>query len=235
MEIAGAVYYPEDCHLVPQKFMSELTSATQAAGADIHWSTEVTGWRWKDNEIEAVKSSGGEFDADEFVIAAGSWSSAVVRQLGIKLPMQAGKGYSMTLSKPGQKPNLGSILMEARVAVTPMGQDLRFAGTMEIAGLDLSINSRRVNGIINSVCRYFPEFRPDHFREVPVWAGLRPCSPDGLPYIGRFKRYPNLVAATGHAMMGVSLGPITGELVAECLSGMTTSIALNQLSPDRFG
>jgi D-amino-acid dehydrogenase len=234
MEVAGAVYYPQDSRLIPQKFMSELTTATQAAGADIHWSTEVTSWRWKEGKVEAAKTSGSEFHADEFIIACGSWSSEIVRHLGVKLPMQPGKGYSLTISKPRQTPKLGSILMEARVAVTPMGEDLRFAGTMEIAGMDHSVNSRRVDGIIKSVCRYFPDFHPDDFIDAPVWAGLRPCSPDGLPYIGRFTRYPNLIAASGHAMMGLSLGPITGKLVSEMLCGEPASIPLEYLSPDRF-
>ena len=83
---------------------------------------------------------------------------------------------------------------------------LRFAGTMEITGLDRTINQRRVDGIVKSIPRYFPEFRSDDFHGSPVWSGLRPCSPDGLPYIGRFRRFHNLSIATGHAMMGLSLG-----------------------------
>ena len=116
-----------------------------------------------------------------------------------------------------------------------MGDTLRFGGTMEIAGLDRSINPARVHGIINAIPRYFPDFTPDDFRDLPVWSGLRPCSPDGLPYIGRFGRYANLSAATGHAMMGVSLGPVTGKLMCRNLSDGAPAIDVRALRPDRYG
>ncbi len=116
-----------------------------------------------------------------------------------------------------------------------MDSGLRFGGTMEMAGLDQSINQARVNGIIKSVPKYFPEFGPEDFRDVPAWCGLRPCSPDGLPYVGRFARYRNLSAATGHAMMGLSLGPITGKLMAQILSDEKPAIDLTLLRPERYG
>jgi len=100
--------------------------------------------------------------------------------------------------------------------------------------LDLSINPARVRGILKSVPRYLPDFSPDDFRDVPVWCGLRPCSPDGLPYVGRFGRFSNLSAATGHAMMGLSLGPITGKLMSEVLSDEPPSINIAALNPDRY-
>jgi len=148
--------------------------------------------------------------------------------------MQAGKGYSLTLQHPPRKPAHAMILSEARVAVTPMNGSLRFGGTMEITGTDLSINPARVRGIVKAVPKYLPDFSADDFRDVQPWAGLRPCTPDGLPYIGRFARYTNLSVATGHAMMGLSLGPITGKLMAEVLAGEKGSIAIEQLSPDRY-
>jgi D-amino-acid dehydrogenase len=148
--------------------------------------------------------------------------------------MQAGKGYSVTLPHPRQRPSRGMILAEGRVAVTPIGETVRFGGTMEIAGMDESIRDARVHGIVQSVCRYFPEFTADDFRGIEPWCGLRPCSPDGLPYIGRFKGFANLSAATGHAMMGMSLGPITGKLMSEILSDEQPSISLAMLSPDRY-
>ena len=105
---------------------------------------------------------------------------------------------------------------------------------MEISGLDESIRLERVQGIIESVPHYFPEFNVADFSAVAPWRGLRPCSPDGLPYLGRFARYENLTAATGHAMMGLSLGPITGRLIADVLSGEKPSVPLELLRPDRY-
>jgi D-amino-acid dehydrogenase len=234
MKIAGAVYFPQDCHLDPGKFLASLTRALKKSGAEFSYETEVTGWRSSEGRIDAVKTTRGEFGANEFVLACGSWSPQTLRGLNLALPMQSGKGYSLTLAKPKQLPSICSILTEARVAVTPMGESLRFAGTMEITGLDESINQRRVNGILKSVPAYFPAFHADDFRSLPVWRGLRPCSPDGMPYIGRFRRYENLCAATGHAMLGLSLGPATGRVVADILSGDKPSIDVSALSPDRF-
>jgi D-amino-acid dehydrogenase len=171
---------------------------------------------------------------DELVLCCGSWSPGLVRGLGLKLPMQAGKGYSLTLTKPRELPRLCSICAEARVAVTPMGQQLRFGGTMEIAGLNEEINPVRVQGIIKSVLKYFPKFTPENFEGVKPWVGLRPCSPDGLPYLGRTQRFANLTIATGHAMLGLSLGPISGKLVSEIVSGDKPAFDLTLLSPDRF-
>ena len=123
---------------------------------------------------------------------------------------------------------------EARLAVTPMGGALRFGGTMEFAGLNGAFSPARVRGIIDSVPRYYPELKPGDFEGVRPWRGLRPCSPDGLPYLGRSARYSNLVVATGHAMMGMTLGPITGKLAAGLLSGEKPGIDITMLSPDRY-
>jgi D-amino-acid dehydrogenase len=234
MDIAGAVYFLKDCHLSPQKFVAGLTHDLEASRADIRWSTEVTGWRVGQGRIEAVQTNRGEVTADEYVVAGGAWSPTIARDLRVRIPIQAGKGYSITLPCPRQLPTLCSILTEARVAVTPMGQTLRFGGTMEITGLDQSISQPRVQGILDSIPRYFPAFQASDLRDLPVWSGLRPCSPDGLPYIGRFGRYANLSAATGHAMMGLSLGPITGKLMAAILSDDRPEIDITLLSPDRY-
>jgi D-amino-acid dehydrogenase len=235
MSIAGAVYFPEDCHLSPLPFLRSLARAVEAGGTRLLWQTEALGWRTRGQRIEAVRTDHGELCADEYVVAAGAWSPGVARELGTRLPIQAGKGYSLTLPRPRQLPTVCSILTEARIAATPMGETLRFAGTMEITGLDRTVDPRRVEAIVNAIPRYFPAFRANELRDLPVWSGLRPCTPDGLPYVGRVKPYSNLLVATGHAMMGMSLGPITGRLIAEILSGATPSLAIDALSPDRYG
>ena len=122
--------------------------------------------------------------------AAARGRRTLAQELGLRLPMQAGKGYSLTLPQPRQLPQICSILTEARVAVTPMGAALRFGGTMEIAGLNEDINPRRVRGIIKAVPHYFPDVPPEDFDGIQPWRGLRPCSPDGLPYLGRTRAAP---------------------------------------------
>ena len=234
MNVAGSVYYPQDCHMVPDKVMSSLARMAESAGAKIEWNTAVTGFRSTNGCIHSVVSDGDEFAADEFVIAGGSWSPNLLRTLGIRLPVLAGKGYSLTLQNPRQAPIICGILVEGRVAMTPMNGTLRFAGTMELGARDLTQNPRRIRGIVRSVCRTFPDFTEDDFRDVEPWCGLRPCSPDGLPFVGRFRRFRNLSAATGHAMMGLSLGPITGKIMAAILSGENPPLPIDALSPDRL-
>jgi D-amino-acid dehydrogenase len=234
MDVAGSVYFPKDCHLSPDRFMRTLEAISFDLGVRFVWESGVVGWRTTGQRIDCVQTSSGEFSADEYVLAAGAWSDVLGRDLGLSIPIQSGKGYSLTLSTPPQLPQICSILTEARVAVTPMGAALRVGGTMEISGLDETISGRRVQGIIKAVSQYYPAFNKEHFAGVQPWAGLRPCSPDGLPYVGRTRRYTNLCVATGHAMMGLSLGPITGKLVSEILSEVSPSIPINLLDPDRY-
>jgi len=234
MRATGGIYFPKDAYLTPGRFLGALLQRVRERGVDLSWNTAVTGWHADGNRVNALMTARGAVHADEFVICGGAWSPALARKLKLHLPMQAGKGYSLTLPHPRRQPAHAMILSEARVAVTPMGTGLRFGGTMEITGTDLSINPARVRGIIKAVPRYLPDFGADDFRDVAPWAGLRPCSPDGLPYIGRFASFTNLSVATGHAMMGLSLGPITGKLMGEILSGSRTSMDLSPLSPDRY-
>ena len=181
-----------------------------------------------------AKTAAGEVEADEFVLAGGSWSPAMLSSLRIRLPMQAGKGYSVTLENPRCRPRVPAIFTEARIAATPMGRTLRFGGTMELSGINDVVREERVRQITESVPKYYPDFRPEDFAGIAPWHGLRPVSPDGMPYIGRFGRHPNLVAACGHAMLGVTLAPITGRLVAETIGGRASSVSLAALDPDRF-
>jgi D-amino-acid dehydrogenase len=236
MDVVGGVYFPRDCHLIPDRFVSQLQDRLTEKGVQFVWNTDVTGWRVEGRrQIRAATTrQGDEIEADEFVLCGGSWSPLLARELGLRIPMQAGKGYSLTLKQPRQLPEICAILTEARVAVTPMDGALRFAGTMEIAGLDEGINPIRVRGIIAAATKYYPEFEPSDFEGVAPWRGLRPCSPDGMPYVGRTARFANLYIATGHAMMGISLGPVTGKLIAEILAGELPQIDMAQLSPDRY-
>ncbi|MBM3902700.1 MAG: FAD-dependent oxidoreductase [Verrucomicrobia bacterium] len=235
MDVAGSVFFPKDCHLSPHRFMKAVLEECGRLGVRFLWGSEVTGVRRERDRVRSLETTAGEIPVGRLVLAGGSWSSRLGAGLGLSIPMQAGKGYSLTLDRPRQLPELCSILTEARVAVTPMGGSLRFGGTMEIAGLNENITERRVRGIVKAAVRYFPAYEPGDFEGIRPWRGLRPCSPDGLPYLGRSRRVANLVVATGHAMMGLSLGPITGRLVVELLAGDRPSFNLDLVSPDRYG
>ena len=233
MNVAGGVHFEDDCHISSIDFMQSLDARLNKSGVRFVHGAELISFKRSGSKIDAVCTTKGDFAADEYVIATGAWSEAVMSMLSVRVPVQPGKGYSMTLEHPIEQPALCSILTEARVAVTPMNNKLRFAGTMEIGAAEQGVNRNRVEGIIDSIPAFFPSFRPEHFRNEPVWSGLRPCSPDGMPYIGRTAAN-NLCLATGHAMMGLSLGPITGKLVAEILTGQNPTIDLRLLNPDRF-
>jgi D-amino-acid dehydrogenase len=234
MSVAGSVYFPQDCHLDPSLFMASMRRRVLEMGATIESGVTLDLIESHNGRVTSVSGGGRCFEGSQFVIAGGSWSAELLKTVGLKLPLQAGKGYSLTLTDPPQLPRLCSIFTEAKVAITPMGGNLRFGGTMEVGGLDLTVNPARVNGIVKSVNAYFPKFSESDFAGVKPWAGLRPVSPDGVPYLGRVAGLPNLVAATGHAMMGVSLGPVSGRLVADLLAGDTPFRPIDAMAPDRF-
>ncbi len=230
----GGVYYPGDCHLDPQQFVQSLARLTEKRGVTILRSAEVAGISLDKGRITALDTTRGIVCAEQFVLAAGSWSPGIARKAGMSLSLQAGKGYSVTIPNPPRAMSIPAILTEARVAVTPFVGRLRLGGTLELSGMDLSINVRRVRAILHAVPRYLSDFQPEAYAEISPWAGLRPCTPDGLPYVGRFRSIQNLIAATGHAMLGLSLAPITGKLVSEIAAGSATSIDTELLRPDRY-
>lgn len=234
MNVAGSVWFPDDCHLNPNEFSAIMRERVRAAGGEICYGKSLEKIEQEQGKVTAIHSGGARHAVDQLVIAGGSWSAEILRDLGIRLPLQAGKGYSLTLKQPKQLPQLCSIFSEAKVAITPMNGTLRFAGTMEVGDLSRHINPQRVKGIIRSVQSYFPEFSEEDFADVTPWAGLRPVSPDGMPYIGRAPRHQNVLIATGHAMMGLSLAPITGKIIADLLTESAPSFALERLAVGRF-
>jgi D-amino-acid dehydrogenase len=229
--VTGGIFFPRDGHFNPAKFVQGLAEAAEKRGARIQRNTEILRIQASGNQVQSVLTTSGTFYGKQFVLAAGAWSPNVTRDLVMNVPVQAAKGYSLSVPRPAGGPSLPLILGEARVAVTPMGDILRFAGTLEMAGLDLSVNQRRVDAIADAAASYLKVDRPP---TTDVWRGLRPCTPDGLPILGRAKNYSNLILATGHAMGGMSLGPITGKLVAQVAMGKPAEMEISALSPNRF-
>lgn len=234
MKVEGSVYFSQDCHLEPVRFMTSLRRRIENLGGVIESGISLDSIDVRGGRVVAVAGKGRRFEGEKFVIAGGSWSAGLLKSVGLKLPLQAGKGYSLTLPTPPELPELCSIFAEAKVAITPMAGSLRFGGTMEVGGLDLTIHPARVRGIVKSVGAYFPKFSENDFSGIIPWVGLRPVSPDGIPYLGQVAGLPNLIAATGHAMMGLSLGPVSGRLVADLLAGDTPFRAIDAMAPGRF-
>ena len=229
----GGVFFPGDAHLTPQILISQLIQYLREQGVVFKTETTLKDFVMDDHEIREVATSSEQFSFDHVILATGSWSGMIGKKLHLNMPMQAGKGYSF-LTPIQKNIQVPSIFLEARVAVTPMGDSIRFGGTMEIAGVNSSINMNRVKGIVDSIPKYYPEMSIPMPIQSNVWHGLRPCSPDGLPYIGKSNTIKNLTIATGHAMMGLSLGPGTGKLVQEIIDQDETSISIDAFDPDRY-
>ncbi|PWK77131.1 D-amino-acid dehydrogenase [Mucilaginibacter oryzae] len=233
LDVLGAVHYRCDAHLSPNKLMAALLNYLKNAGVKLISNKEVTKIETAGNKISRVLSHHEEFTADDYVIATGSWSPAVGKLLGLNIVLMPGKGYSFNVKDEKQTMQIPALLAEARVAITPMNGGLRYGGTMELDKINSRINMNRVKGIVESVPKYFPGLKPAVPAEKDIWFGFRPSSADGLPYIGRSNKFNNLTVATGHGMMGLSLGAATGLLTSEIISGKPTSISVSAFAPER--
>lgn len=233
-QVLGGVLYESDAHLNPMACMKAMKALLIHRGVQFVHNFPVESFIVTRNVISAAVSRNRKIEGDEFVVCAGAWSTQLAKTIGHQLPLQGGKGYSITIPNIERNLNHPSILCEAKVAMTPLSNSLRVAGTMEIAGTDLSIQTKRLLGIQEQVSNYFSSFQSNWFNGLEPWAGLRPVSPDGLPYIGRSKKITNLSFNTGHAMMGISLAPISGLLLTEILSNQSPSIDMTICDPNRF-
>ncbi|MRX42006.1 FAD-dependent oxidoreductase [Flavobacterium sp. LC2016-23] len=224
-DVTGGVHYKSDAHLYPQKFMKFIKEELIRLKVEIHRHTTVKDFHFEGNKITKIATDKGTFATDEVVLAAGSWSPVLARKLNISISVLPGKGYSFTLKDSDQKPAIPSILCEGKVAVTPMNNDIRFGGTMEITHTgDTKINTGRLQGIVTTINDFYPDMQVEMPKTADTWFGFRPCTPSGMPVITRDKKIVNLTLATGHAMMGLSLAPATGKIVTEIIAGKTTSV-----------
>ncbi len=229
----GGVWFRDDAHLTPLAVIHSLRERLAKMHVEVRDGVEVQSFNTKSGVIHSVATTAGNVGGDEFVLAAGAWTGMLARKLKLKLPMLSGKGYGFTVPNAPIKPTMPAILVEARVAVTPMLDGVRFVGTMELGSPDQKINEARVSGIKESVASFYPSVSSDLLAQ-PIWKGMRPCSPDGLPYLGKTRAAANLTIAAGHAMMGMSLGPISGEIVTQLIAGESPAIDLKLLNPDRY-
>lgn len=234
LDVLGAIHYRCDAHLYPNKLIPQLIKYLRNSGVAIQGNNAVTQIVTEGGKIKKVITDQGEYEGDVVVMASGSWLPQLAKMVRLPLPLMPGKGYSFTYDQPQKKLNIPAILCEARVAITPMNGHMRYGGTMEIAPVNKKININRVEGIVESIPKYFPGIRLDVPQEKDIWFGFRPCSPDGLPYIGKTSKIDNLIIAGGHAMMGLSLGPASGKLVADLANGQTPKVDVQAFRPERF-
>jgi D-amino-acid dehydrogenase len=197
-------------------------------------NTEVNGFETHDKKIKAVITDKNKFDCDELLIANGSWMPEAAKMLGIKMLMQPGKGYSVVYNDLKKNLHYPSILVDDRVATTPIDRWLRIGGTMELSGHSDNILPKRVMAIYDAFKKYYPSLNLPQPDVKKAWYGYRPVTPDGLPYIGMHSKFSNMVVAGGHAMLGVSAAAGTGKLITEIISGSVSTIDTNAFAPGRF-
>lgn len=230
--IAGALLYADEAHCDPGCFVDALLAAARELGAEVRSGVEVLGIEAAGGRVSALQTTSGRVVADTIVLAAGVWTRSLARDVGLALPLEGGKGYHLELPA-GSAQALPAFFEEARITATPLDGRLRITGMLDLAGLDLTVNPRAL-AAIERTARRLLAFEAD-VRPSRVWRGLRPCSPDGLPLIGHVPGRENLLIATGHAMLGIALAPVTAELLADLIQGRAPRFAIEPFAPARFG
>ncbi|MDZ4808005.1 MAG: FAD-dependent oxidoreductase [Bacteroidota bacterium] len=231
----GAILFNCDAHCYPNKLMQNLITYLKKQGVKLIPNQEVIQFEKAGGSIKKVITASAVHEPDEVIIATGSWSRQTAKLMAVKIPLMPGRGYSVTLEDSPFKVNYPAVLLEGRAAITPMdGNKIRFGGTMEITSHKTPPRMKRVQGILDAVKRFYPDFDVPLPPVEKIWYGYRPCSADGLPYIGRVKKYNNVTVATGHSMLGLSLGAGTGKLVNEIVNNQPASMDLKPFSVERF-
>jgi D-amino-acid dehydrogenase len=235
IDALGALYFGCDAHCYPNQLIPQLIDRLKRAGVEFITHAQVNGFETMGSDVKKLIHTKGSLTADQVVVATGSWGRQTAQMLGIKIPLMPGRGYSVTMEPPKGSIHYPAILIEGRVAITPLTQGLiRVGGTMEIVPHDTPPRYNRVNGILRSVAAFYPDLAIPFPSTDKIWYGYRPCSADGLPYIGKISTYRNVVVATGHAMLGLSLGAGTGKLVQEIVDGQPTSMDIRPFAVERF-
>ncbi len=231
-DMAGAWLNPWDWHLRPDMLMNAWRNALKQKGVILEERCRFTGFNIKGKTITGVATERGNFQADAVVLAAGAWSPETVEQLKLNLPIQPGKGYSITMERPGLCPTHPCALSERKVVATPWKSGYRLGGTMEFSGYNHYLNPKRLALLVSGAKQYLKE--PLGHPVVEEWAGLRPMTYDDLPIIDRAPGHDNLVIATGHGMLGITLGTGTGKIVSDMIYDRQPQINIKPFGMARF-
>lgn len=235
-EVLGGIFFPEAATVNPYAFVAGLAQRCREIGVKFETRAEVAALQTLGGRVTGVQlKNGPAMDADAVVLAAGAYSASLLRGLGMDLPLQGAKGYHRDCAPAnGDAPMMrqACVLGENMVFCTPMDGFVRLAGTLELSGLNEEIRRPRLEQLTRATTRYIQG--TEKVVTKSEWCGLRPCLPDGMPAIGAVRRYPGLFVGTGHAMLGLTLGPVTGKLLAECILDGAASISLEGMSPERF-
>jgi D-amino-acid dehydrogenase len=230
--LAGGYYYEGDSHLRPDRFNASLAAALQEDGVRLMEHCGVDSVEKDGEAIVSLETSQGPMRADHYVFATGAWSSQFAAALDCNIPVEPGKGYAVTMTCPDTMPSHPMLMPESRIGVTPFESDYRIASMMEFAGFDSSIPDYRIRQLQDSARPYLKD--PVGPSTEETWYGWRPMTWDSLPIIGRLPKLSNGLIATGHNMLGLTLAPITGRLIADQVSERQSVIPIDAFSPNRF-
>ena len=234
LDIYGAVLFKDDAHIQPGKFMLAMKKYLERSGVEFKLNSPVTGFKKANKRIQEVITENGSIAADQIILCAGSWLPQLSKMLGMKILLEGGKGYSYTYDHVEKNIKYPAILVDGRCAVTPWQHSLRIGGTMEFSGINDRVLVNRMQGIYNSVKKFYPGLQIDFPPKDKIWTGLRPVSPDGLPYLGKANSFENLFVAGGNAMLGISEGAADGKIISDLISGSKPSIDISAFAVDRF-
>lgn len=230
--LLGGVYFSREAMAEPYLVVKALAKDIQDRGGTVIENCELLDFDLQSGNISSLKTSQGDLKAKEVVVATGSWSKSLARLLRLRIPILGGKGYAMILPSLEKQPEHPIMIVEKKIAVTPRESTLRIAGTLELVDQDFSITQRRVQAIQKGAREFL--HLPQQLEIKELWAGLRPCTPDGVPLIGRHEHIRNLTLAVGHQMLGLQSGTGTGLLVADIIEGKTGFVDMSVLNPHRF-
>jgi D-amino-acid dehydrogenase len=232
-QVCGGVLFSGDAFLQPDRFYQSWLSVVRAGGADVRSHVTVSEVRVSSGRIDRVVTTKGAYVADHYVFALGSWSAQLRRLLRLDIPVEPGKGYSIVVDRPAACPSLAMLFPEHNVVATPFASGLRLGSILEFAGFDSSIPEHRVRQLLASAEQFIEMPRERAVRQK--WTGWRPMTWDSLPIIGRPRSVRNALVAAGHNMLGMTLAPATGRLVADLAMERTPFVDAAPFSPDRFG
>ncbi len=231
MNIQGAFWYKDDAHCTPDVFMNKLFRYLKKNGVQFEFNTKIKKLEKSQSNTVSLQSKNNTYQADQIILASGSWTGKLLKTIGRQVLLQPGKGYSFQIDNTDI--GMPAILTESKVAITPMLGKTRIGGTMEISGFDLRLKKNRVEAIRRAAQTYYPTIDFNIKKCSNIQVGFRSLTPDGMPLIGKINGYLNLIVATGHAMVGWSLGPVTGKIVSEIVSNRKTSIDISRCNPNR--
>lgn len=231
-DVKGGIFLENQYHIRPESFSKGMVEKLKALGVKLYSNTEVIDIEKQENQITSVKTKQEVFEADAFLLAAGAWSDDIGKKLNYKLPLTAGKGYSITITNPKTEIDHPLYLGDLKGGITPFDHAIRIGGTMELSGKNVNIDKKRVQGIRSAASQYLKEEIKGDTEEE--WGGMRPMTPDGMPVIGAIPHLDNMYICTGHAMVGLAMAPVSGKMISEIILTGQTDLNIEAFSPARF-